>query len=54
MFNGGSSGSIVGDGGRSAELIITNTILCPSICGIVTFFVKPYIAPSKENVRFDF
>lgn len=54
MFNGGSSGGIIGASGAAAELIIANTIICPSICGIVTFFVKPYIAPSKENVRFDF
>ena len=54
LFNGGSSGSIVGDGGKAAELIIVNTIIAPSAAGIVTFFVKPYICPAKQNVLFDF
>ena len=54
MFNGASSGGITGAAGASAELIITNTIICPSVAGIVTFFIKPYIAPSNINARFDF
>lgn len=46
LFNSGSSGSIVGDGGKSAEIIIVNSIIAPCTSGIVTFFVKPYICPS--------
>lgn len=54
MFNGGSSGGITGSAGAAAELIITNTIIAPSVAGIVTFFIKPYIAPSNVKARFDF
>lgn len=54
LFNGGSSGGITGAEGVASELIITNTIIAPSIAGIVTFFVKPYICPSATNTLFDF
>lgn len=61
LKNGGSSRDITGETGTSVELIIANTIIAPSISGIVTFFFKPYIVPSKAqqkgsefNVRFGF
>lgn len=54
LFNGGSSGGITGAAGESSELIIANTIIAPSIAGIVTFFIKPFMCPSKEDVLFDF
>ena len=54
LFNGGSSGGITGDAGRASELIIANTIICPSVCGVMTFFIKPHIVPAPMPVRFDF
>lgn len=54
MFNGGSSGGVVGDSGGSAKLAIVNTIISPSAAGIFTFLTKKHITGSGTQMRMDF
>ena len=54
MFNGGSSGAVVGASGDAAKIAIVNTIISPSAAGIFTFLTKKHIAGVDANMRMDF
>jgi Amt family ammonium transporter len=58
MFNGGSSGGIVGEDGSkthlSAELAIMNTILAPAAGGLFTFLTRKHITGENRDIRLDF
>lgn len=54
MFNGGSSASMIGDSGAAGKLAIVNTIVAPSIAGVVTFYVRKFITGEKKDIRMDF
>jgi len=54
MFNGGSSGAVVGASGDAAKIAIVNTIISPSAAGIFTFLTKKHITGVGATMRMDF
>jgi len=54
MFNGGSSGGIVGANGESASKSIVNTVLAASSGGIFTMLTKKHISGVQTNFMIDF
>ena len=54
MFNGGSSGSVVGGSGDSAKIAILNSVISPSAAGIFTFLTKKHITGQGATMRMDF
>lgn len=54
LFNGGSSGGLIGESGYAGRLAIINTILAPSAAGIFTFFTRKMITGQNKDIRLDF
>ena len=45
---------MIGDDGQAGKLAIVNTIVAPSIAGIVTFYIRKHITGENKDTRMDF